>query len=151
MRGCVLGWTNLVSYSFMTSLWITEESFDCWEKFDCRRYSCAESKHARSIVITTVMLGRGSDNAAGRKTQYTKTCPGLKRQNIRSESGVGSQTAISQTSLAASGCDLLSAFSPAIMDERKRNGEEDTGDESTRTRWADGVLGTASAALSKSL
>lgn len=65
--------------------------------------------------------------------------------------GAGSQTAISQTSREASGCDLDSAFSLASIVERNRRGDEDTGDESTRTRWAEGVLGTVSRSLSKSL
>lgn len=69
---------------------------------------------------------------------------------MRNESGVGSQTASSQTSLAASGCDLLSALSPAMILDRNRRGEEETGDELTRTRWAEGVLGTSSTLLSKS-
>lgn len=67
---------------------------------------------------------------------------------MRRQSGVGSQMAISQTSLAASGCALLSALSPAMILDKKRNGEEETGEELTRTRWADGVLGTFSTLLS---
>lgn len=76
--------------------------------------------------------------------------PGLNRQNIRKHSGVGSQTAISHTSRAASGWALASAAVEAIMCWRKRKGEEESGEESTRTRWAEGVLGGASTDCSKS-
>ena len=82
----------------------------------------------------TVVLGLGSEIAVGRKSQYTKICPGLNKQNIRRETGVGSQTAISQTSLVASGCDRASAFSEASMFDKKRRGDEAKGEESTRTR-----------------
>ena len=99
----------------------------------------------------TVVLGLGFEIAVGRKSQYTRMCPGLNKQKIRRENGVGSQTPISHTSLVASGCDLASILSPASMFERKRRGEEESGEESTRTRWAEGVLGTASTELSKSL
>lgn len=98
----------------------------------------------------TVVLGLGLEIAVGRKSQYTRMCPGLNMQNIRREKGVGSQTAISHTSLVASGCDLASALSLPSMLERKRKGDEESGEESTRTRWAEGVLGTASIELSKS-
>ena len=70
----------------------------------------------------------------GRNSQYTSTCPGLKRQNMRNDKGVGSQTASSQTSLVASGCALDSAVSAASILERKRNGDEEMGEELTRTR-----------------
>ena len=36
------------------------------------------------------------------------------------------------------------------MLDRNRKGDDDTGDESTRTRYAEGVLGTASTEVSKS-
>jgi len=36
-----------------------------------------------------------------------------------------------------------------MMEERKRRGEEEMGEESTRTRWAEGVLGTSSMGFSK--
>lgn len=86
------------------------------------------------MVVATVVLGLGSVTAVGRKSQYTSTWPGLKRQNIISERGVGSQAASSQTSLVASGCDLDSALSAASMLDSKWRGEEEPGDESTRTR-----------------
>lgn len=38
----------------------------------------------------------------------------------------------------------------AIILDRNRRGDDDTGDESTRTRWADGVLGGASIDASNS-
>lgn len=103
----------------------------------------------RRMVVTTVMLGRGSRGAVGRKNQYTKTWPGLKRQNRRRHIGVGSQTASSQTSRVASGCALDSAVVEANMVERNRRGDEDAGDESTRTRRAEGVDGAISTEASK--
>jgi hypothetical protein len=76
--------------------------------------------------------------------------PGLKKQKSRRQSGVGSQTAISQTSLEASGCERLSAGELGSMRVlRKRRGEEDRGEESTRTRCAEGVLGGTSIEDSK--
>ena len=140
-----------MSYSFNTSLCITEVSLDCREKLVWSISSCAESNAANAMVVTTVVLGRGSAIAVGRKSKYTSTCPGLNMQNMRSDNGVGSHTASSQTSFVASGCALDSAVSVASMLERNRSGEEERGEESTRTRWADGVLGTASTEVSKSL
>jgi len=140
-----------VSYSFRTSLCITDVSFDCCEKLDCKAKSWADKRAANMIVVTTVVLGLGSASEVGRKSQYTKICPGLNRQNILRDKGVGSHTASSHTSLVASGCALDSAESAASMEDRKRSGEEDTGDESTRTRCAEGVLGTASTEASNSL
>ena len=63
--------------------------------------------------------------------------------------GRGSQTATSQTSLVGSGCARDSAAGEVMMEERKRRGEEEMGEESTRTRWAEGVLGTSSMGFSK--
>lgn len=111
--------------------------------------SWVDSKADSAIVVMTVVLGLGSVVAVGRKSQYRKMWPGLKRQNRRRERGVGSQTASSQTSRAASGWDLDSALSAASMLERKRSGEDERGEESTRTRCAEGVLGTSSMELSK--
>lgn len=65
--------------------------------------------------------------------------------------GVGSQTASSQTSRVSSGWARASADDEVIMLERKRRGEDDRGEESTRTRWADGVVGGTSIEVSKSL
>lgn len=93
-----------------------------------------DSRPANNIVVMMVMLGLGSEVAIGRKSQYIKMCPGLNKQNIRSEIGVGSQTAISQTSLVASGCDRASALSRASMFDKKRKGDEAIGEESIRTR-----------------
>ena len=101
--------------------------------------------------MTTVVLGRGSVIVVGKKSQYTNTWPGLNKQNILRASGVGSHTASSQTSLVASGCDLDSAVSASSILERKRSGDEDRGEESTRTREAEGVLGTASTEVSNNL
>ena len=36
------GWTNFVSYSFITSPWTSEASFDCWLKEDRRNQSWTE-------------------------------------------------------------------------------------------------------------
>ncbi len=102
------------------------------------------------MVVTIVVLGLESCTAVGRKSQYTTTCPGLNRQNILRHSGVGSQTASSQTSLVASGCDLASAVVAASIFDRKRRGDDDRGEESTRTRCAEGVLGGSSTEVSKS-
>lgn len=67
--------------------------------------------------------------------------PGLNEQNRRSDSGKGSQTAISQTSRVGSGCLRDSAVSPDRTLERYRSGEEDMGGEATFTRCAEGVEG----------
>lgn len=64
--------------------------------------------------------------------------------------GRGSQTATSQTSRVGSGCARDSAVGDVRIEERKRRGEEDMGEESTRTRWAEGVLGTSLMLFSKS-
>ena len=134
INGCVRGWTNFVSYSFRTSLCMTDVSLDCCEKFDCNANSWADKSVAKMRVVTTVVLGRGFDVEVGRNSLYTRTWPGLNKQNILRHSGVGSHTASSQTSLVASGWALDSALSGASIVERKRRGEEETGDESTRTR-----------------
>ncbi len=86
------------------------------------------------MVVTTVVLGLGSASEVGRKSQYTRMCPGLNKQNILRDKGVGSHTASSHTSLVASGCALDSAEFAASIEAKKRSGEEDTGDKSTRTR-----------------
>jgi hypothetical protein len=91
-------------------------------------------------VVTIVTLGRGSEEIVG-NSKYMRTCPGLKRQNSRTDSGRGSQTASSQTSRFGSGCDLDSAVLVVNMFERYRNSEEEIGEESTRTRRAEGVEG----------
>lgn len=101
------------------------------------------------IVVTTVVLGLGSAADVGRNNQYTRIWPGLKRQKSLRQTGSGSHTASSHTSLSASGCARDSAEVAAIMLERNRKGEEAIGDESTRTRCADGVEGTASTEASK--
>lgn len=85
------------------------------------------------MVVTIVTLGRGSDSWVGRKTQYTKTCPGLKRQNNRMQIGRGSQTASSHTSRCASGW-ALDWADLAIVSARYFSGEAVTGVELTRTR-----------------
>lgn len=64
---------------------------------------------------------------------------------------MGSHRASSHTSRVASGCDLDSALSPAKILERNRSGDDDNGEESTRTRRADGVLGGASIEFSNNL
>ena len=66
-RGWVRGCTYLVSYSWRTSFWMTEVSLLCWEKLDWRSRSWVDSRAARTMVVTTVMLGRGSCGAVGRK------------------------------------------------------------------------------------
>lgn len=53
--------------------------------------------------MKTVMLGRGSRVAIGRKSQYTTICAGEKNWKSVREKGVGSQMASSQTSRVASG------------------------------------------------
>lgn len=78
------------------------------------------------------------------------TCAGLKRQNRRRQMGVGSQTEISQTSRDSSACARDSAVVESRISERKRRGEEDIGEASTRTRRADGVEGAMSTDCSKS-
>lgn len=90
--------------------------------------------------MNTVTLGLGSAGAVGRKSQYTKTWPGLKKQNRRRHTGIGSQTAICHTSRVGSGCALDSALVSPSMPVKNRSGEEETGEESTRTRCAEGVL-----------
>lgn len=126
-------------------------SFDCCENFDCKANIWADKSAANMMVVKIVVLGLGSASEVGRKSQYTKTCPGLNKQNILRDKGVGSHTASSHTSLVASACALDCAEFAAIMEDRKRSGEEATGDESTRTRLADGVLGTSSTEASNSL
>lgn len=69
---------------------------------------------------------------------------------MRSDTGKGSQIATSQTSRFGSGCALDWADSVPRIVERNRRGEEETGEESTRTRFAEGVLGTVSMEFSKS-
>ena len=102
------------------------------------------------MVVTTVTLGLGSRGASGRNSQYTRIWPGLNMVKRRRHSGVGSQTAISQTSLAAFGCARASAlFAPSTC-EKYRSGDEERGDESTLTRFADGVEGVASMFASNS-
>ena len=57
---------------------------------------------------------------------------------------------ISQTSLVGSAWALaLASLVPRTL-ERKRNGDDETGDESTFTRRAEGVLGTLCTELSNS-
>lgn len=67
--GVVLGLTNLVSYSCMTSLEIRAESLLCWEKHLTRYDSCTDVKKARAIAVATVVLGLGSDDCVGRNIQ----------------------------------------------------------------------------------
>lgn len=94
------------------------------------------------MVVTIVTLGRGSDGEVGRNSQYTRTCPGLNKQNIRSAKGRGSQIANSHTSRSALGCALESTELEEMMLDIKRSGEaDDRGEESTRTRCAEGVEG----------
>lgn len=102
------------------------------------------------MVVTMVVLGLGSCAAVGRNSQYTSTCPGLKRQKSLRHSGNGSHIESSQTSLVASACDLASAVVDARMLDRKRRGDEESGEESTLTRCAECVLGTSSMEASKS-
>ncbi len=102
------------------------------------------------MVVKTVTLGRGSEVNVGRKSQYTRTWPGLKKQNNRKQIGSGSQTASSHTSRVGSGCALDSALVSPRMLVRNIKGEDATGEESTRTRRADGVDCGASMELSKS-
>jgi hypothetical protein len=115
------------------------ESFSCCEKVDWRRNNCEDIKISRIMVVKTVTLGRGSEAIVGRKSQYTRTWPGLKKQNNRRQIGIGSQTASSHTSRVGSGCALDSALVSPSMLVRNLSGEEATGDESTRTRCAEGV------------
>ena len=69
IKGLVRGCTNLVSYSWRTSLETTAESFICWEKFVQRNVNCRERSIARKTVVRTVVLGRGSEIEMGRKSQ----------------------------------------------------------------------------------
>jgi len=101
------------------------------------------------IAVKIVTLGRGSDDRVGKNNQYIKTWPGLNKQKSRRQTGNGSQTAISQTSLVGSGCARDSALSLPSKLVNNRSGEEDTGEESTRTRRAEGVFWGASTELSK--
>ena len=64
--------------------------------------------------------------------------------------GKGSQTEISQTSRVLSGCALDSALSLLIMSDSMRMGDEEAGDDWTRTRRAEGVSGARSTSASKS-
>jgi hypothetical protein len=107
------------------------ESFSCCEKADWRRNSCEDNKISRIMVVKTVTLGRGSEANVGRKSQYTRTWPGLKKQNSRRQIGIGSQTASSHTSRVGSGCALDSALVSPRMLVRNLSGEEATGEEST--------------------
>lgn len=116
------------------------ESLACCVNEEERNDICTDSRVVMKIVVTIVTLGRGSDSCVGRNTQYTRTWPGLKRQNSRRQIGRGSQTASSHTSRCASGCARDSA-DPAITFAKYRNGEAAIGFESTRTRRADGVAG----------
>lgn len=97
----------------------------------------AESK----TVVTTVTEGRGSVDEVGRKSQYTKTCPGENSVKSSRFSGLGSHTLTSHTSLCSSGCALDAAVVAFNTEVKYRRGEEDIGEESTRTRRADGVEG----------
>lgn len=139
-----------MSYSWKTSLEIKAESLDCCEKLDCRVESWTERSSATTMAVTTVMLGLGSAIAVGRNSQYVNTWPGLKKQKSLRQIGRGSQTASSQTSRCGSGCALDCTLSAPSMFDRNLSGEEEVGDESTRTRWAEGVLGTASTEASNS-
>lgn len=142
------GCTNFVSYSWSTSRWMSAASLVCWENEEERKMSCVVMRAPTTMVVTTVTLGRGSKGARGRKSQYTSTCPGLNRQNRRRHVGVGSQTDISHTSFVSSGCARDCALELTRF-EMKRKGDEDSGDESTRTRRADGVVGAVSTGFSK--
>lgn len=79
------------------------------------------------------------------KSQYSKAWPGLKVVKNRRFTGVGSQTTISHTSLFVSAWarDWAEAESSLSSEARKRRGDEEAGEESTRTRRAEGVLGPA--------
>ena len=61
-------------------------------------------------------------------------CSGLNKQNILRQIGVGSHTESSQTSLLTSWCDLAPAALVVSILERNRSGDDDSGEESTRTR-----------------
>ena len=82
--------------------------------------------------------------------RYTKTCPGLKRQNNRREMGSGSHTDNSQTSSALLGYARESADSGVTMSAIYRRGEGRPGDDETLTRRAEGVEGFTSTFASKS-
>lgn len=96
---------------------------------------------ASKMVVTTVTDGRGSVDEVGRNTQYTRTWPGEKSEKSSRFSGLGSQTRTSHTSLCSSGCALDAAELEFRTEVRYRRGEEDTGEESMRTRRAEGVEG----------
>jgi len=100
-------------------------------------------------VVTTVTLGLGSSGAIGKNSQYTDTWPGLNIVKSRKHSGVGSQTAISQTSFVGLGCARASALLAFKTREMYRRGDEASGEESTLTRRAEGVEGAASIFASK--
>ena len=148
IRGWVLGWTYLVSYSLRTSLCINAASLLCCEKDPESVDSCSDSNIPIMTVVATVVLGLGSaaDDIKNIHNAITRNI--LNRQNSLKHTGRGSHTASSQTSLSASGCALDSADVAEMILERNRSGEDDMGDESTRTLWADGVEGTASTELS---
>lgn len=67
--GMVWGCTNLVSYSFITSLLRTAVSFACWRKLWIRKYVWAVNRACKRSVLNTVQLGLGSRLARGRKIQ----------------------------------------------------------------------------------
>ena len=104
---------------------------------------------ARKIAVKTLTIGAGSVDDNGRYSQRMRTCPGLNRQKSLRHMGSGSQTASSHTSLVGAGCDLDSADVGARILERVRRGDEDIGDESTRTLEALGVFGAPSTEASK--
>jgi hypothetical protein len=81
--------------------------------------------------VKIVTLGRGSDGSVGRKSQYTRTWPGLNEQNRLSDRGNGSHTAISHTSRFGSGWRLDSALSPVKIFDKKRMGDVDMGVDET--------------------
>ncbi len=74
---------------------------------------------------------------------WMRMCPGLKRQNMRNVAGYGSHTCISHTSRVLSGCARWSAVSGLRISWTRRRGVDEAGDESTRTRCAEGVPGPA--------
>ena len=49
-----------MSYSFRTSLFTIEISFDCWEKLDCSSINWADRRADKTMVVAMVVLGLGS-------------------------------------------------------------------------------------------
>lgn len=112
------------------------------------RYIWAEMIACKTNHLNPIILGHASRCETGKNIQDTKTCPGPNQQEICSEIDSGSHIDSSQTSLVLSGCARDSALSELIKSDKKRIGDDDAGDDCTRTRCADGVLYSCSTSAS---